>query len=225
MAHSRSGVTRKFRASLRLQVLGHQRALGKLTTASGLLWTRSLAHARRFIRGYGAAVALILILGPLGGCGSPARDDELARVFQSVQDVPTGPYLELREAKTEHVSSNKASSSVASQSSTQTKSDHSYGDSPAENRSSPPPPSQSTSQPRQPQQVNAAEQLIQAMIIEGARRQQEEKEQQYQRFKKTMDNAATCQACGGTGNYRFVDGSGSLRLQDCPYFRGSGRNW
>lgn len=80
-----------------------------------------------------------------------------------------------------------------------------------------------------PPAKNDSEQMLQFLILQGfaeqQRRQQARNDQQYQKFQRAAEQARTCQACGGSGSYRYVDASGQLRLQTCTYCQGLGRNW
>jgi hypothetical protein len=74
----------------------------------------------------------------------------------------------------------------------------------------------------------AAGQLMQAAMEDAAARQQAQgaqQEQQYQRFTQQCETASICQACGGSGSYRHVDGYGSVQVKTCPYCNGMGRKW
>ena len=58
---------------------------------------------------------------------------------------------------------------------------------------------------------------------QNAREQRKEDAAAEQWANKTFGSLGVCQACGGTGWYRYVDGYGNLQMKECPHCHGSGR--
>ena len=50
---------------------------------------------------------------------------------------------------------------------------------------------------------------------------QEQQQKQYNDLEKTRE----CRNCGGSGEYRYVDGSGNLIRKVCPMCQGRGSRW
>ncbi|MDM4015139.1 hypothetical protein [Roseiconus lacunae] len=70
----------------------------------------------------------------------------------------------------------------------------------------------------------AAAEFLGALL--GASAEQQRRQQsdpRYQQFKQSLDRLSVCPRCGGAGQYRYVDGSGTLQVQNCPSCFGSGR--
>ncbi|MEM9569154.1 MAG: hypothetical protein AAF974_12700 [Cyanobacteria bacterium P01_E01_bin.34] len=59
----------------------------------------------------------------------------------------------------------------------------------------------------------------------GRAQAEQQNDPRYQRFQDSINRASVCPRCGGQGNYRYVDQSGVLQVQQCPSCLGSGRSF
>jgi hypothetical protein len=68
-------------------------------------------------------------------------------------------------------------------------------------------------------------QLQQLLFQQAIQREQAARQRQSQEFQQSLERAATCSYCGGSGSYRFVDGNGDLQMKLCPRCRGMGSRY
>ena len=86
---------------------------------------------------------------------------------------------------------------------------------PAENRTTPPPAF--TAQGSRPNSDEVAQKLLSQIVTAAAQQQRTQPTQEQERVMNAVERSRICQACGGSGSYRYVDAYGQLQLRNCTH--------